>query len=103
MLDDMDINYVSEQSFHPYTVDIYLPEWHLALEIDGPFHVAQCDRHRDKYLWNYYGLPIIRFNIVNHLIKREELERKVTEFIEKHEPTVKVRKALWRLSVDSVR
>jgi very-short-patch-repair endonuclease len=96
MLDVLEINYLSEQPFPPYTVDVYLPEWHLGLEIDGPFHQKSRDESRDKFIEVYFGLPILRFNVANGWVTRSRLKEEVTAFIEKHEATTEERKALAR-------
>lgn len=55
-----------EVEFPPYTVDIYVPELHVAVEYDGPMHDGygqkKKDRIRDQYLIEEYGLPVLRIN-----------------------------------------
>lgn len=52
-----------ETLFEPYTVDIYLPKYHAAIEVDGPQHVAEDDEERDRLLWEMYYLPVHRISI----------------------------------------
>lgn len=94
ILDTLGINYLSEEHFPPYTVDIYLTEWHLGLEIDGPFHSKAKDETRDKFIEAYFGLPILRFNVTNGWVTKNRVQEEVTRFIEQHEPTTVERKAL---------
>lgn len=49
-----------EAIFDPYTVDIYLPRYHAAVEVDGPTHVVEDDEERDKVLWELYYLYTFR-------------------------------------------
>lgn len=76
------LNFVSEAQFPPYQVDIYLPEWHLAVEIDGPFHLQKHDRFRDQVLRDTYGLLVLRIGY-KHL-SRDKVMRAVKQFIEQN-------------------
>ena len=49
-----------ETSFPPYHVDCYLPDFHVALEADGPQHSASKDADRDAVLMARYALPVYR-------------------------------------------
>lgn len=86
VLGEMGISFMSEQPFPPYTVDIYLPEWHLAIEIDGPFHSAAKDKLRDDYLEVTYGLRLMRKDI-RWFSKTPKLRQEILKFIEDNEPT----------------
>lgn len=92
ILDDMGISYISEKPFRPYTVDIYLPEWHIALEIDGPMHSKALDRKRDEILLVDYALPILRLN-ARLWQQRGVIQGSVARFIEMHADTASERKA----------
>mgnify|MGYP001572447040 CR=1 FL=1 len=56
----MQIGFDSEVGFSPYSVDIYIPEWHLAVEVDGPGHSPKKDAERDAVLLGKYFLPVLR-------------------------------------------
>ncbi len=47
---------------HPYQVDIYLPESHVAVEVDGVSHAnrSKRDAKRDAMLLDQHKLPILR-------------------------------------------
>ncbi len=60
MLEMMGLDVVEEVSFHPYTVDCYVPSLHLAFEADGPKHQKSKDMQRDLHLMATYALPVIR-------------------------------------------
>ena len=47
-----------ETEFPPYRVDLYLPRYHAAIEVDGPHHVKEKDDERDGELLEYYRLPV---------------------------------------------
>lgn len=94
ILDQIGLNYESERSFPPYTVDIYLPEWHIGVEIDGPQHSAKKDRKRDDYLLENYGLYLLRLKVKDG-IDRDRVESQVLSFIDKHYEDSSERKRTW--------
>lgn len=90
-LDEIGISYFSEHSLWPYKVDIYIPEWHLAIEVDGPFHSQSKDKIRDNFLYVMYGLIILRLNMKIWHSKRSIKDR-VIAFIEHNADTAEDRK-----------
>lgn len=84
------LDFESERSFPPYRVDIYLPEWHIAVEIDGPWHSRSSDAKRDAYLLETYGLPILRYGYKDMYVNR--FTDAVVAFIERHSEDVQERK-----------
>lgn len=93
ILDDMGVSYFSEFPMKPYTVDIYIPEWHIAVEVDGPFHVKDKDAVRDDFLNKTYGVEILRLN-AKAWMPKPVIEGALTGFIENHADTVMTRKKL---------
>jgi len=79
ILDQMQISYESEVAFHPFSIDIYLGEFHAGLEIDGPSHSPKKDAARDARLLNEYFLPIM--HIPAELV-RSDIEAPVISFLE---------------------
>jgi len=59
-LEGRGLSVMEEIPFPPYTVDIYLPDFHAAVEVDGPQHSAVADSQRDNALWDVYYLPVFR-------------------------------------------
>ncbi len=63
---DCGLDVDDEVEFPPYTVDIYVPELHVAIEYDGPKHDQRAqklrDQKRDRELWETYALPVLRIN-----------------------------------------
>ena len=51
-----------EEDFPPYVVDVYVPDLHLGIELDGPHHFRKRDAIRDAKLLSEYSLEIWRFN-----------------------------------------
>lgn len=93
ILDEMKVSYFSEYQFEPYKVDIYLTEWHLAVEIDGPQHSPNKDAVRDQYLLIHYGLPILRIKAKG--MRKGAVEASVLAFLDEHADTANERKHLW--------
>ena len=61
-LEGRGLNVMEEIPFPPYQVDVYLPDFHVAVEVDGPQHEAKSDRRRDDELWSTYFLPVFRID-----------------------------------------
>lgn len=62
-LESLGFAYRQQQGFfQPYyrIVDFYLPDHHLIIEIDGPYHDAEEDRRRDEWFTKVRGIPILR-------------------------------------------
>ena len=49
-----------EIEFPPYRADIYLPDIHAVVEVDGPHHSRKGNRRRDWALVEGYCLPTFR-------------------------------------------
>lgn len=60
LLDRMGLAYQSEVPCDVYQLDIYLPEWNLAIEVDGMGHYPKKDRKRDQRLLADHGIPTLR-------------------------------------------
>ena len=61
-LEKLGYQVMEEVRFPPYVVDIYIPDLHIGVEVDGPHHVEKRDIKRDNVLYEEYNLPIIRLN-----------------------------------------
>lgn len=96
-LDAAHISYHSEHPFPPYAVDVYLPEWHVAVEVDGPQHSAPRDAARDAKLLERYGLPVYRLDTTKSGWRLDILA-KLSVFIALHAGTTEERMAQWRTS-----
>lgn len=97
ILDEMKLNYMSEEPFPPYKVDILLTAAWAAIEVDGPFHKAKHDKVRDQYLLEHYKLPILRLK-QKVLTRKSYIEEEVMKFFETHLDSAPERKALWLTS-----
>lgn len=98
VLDDMRISYISEHPVDVYSLDVYLPEWNLAIEIDGPYHLKRHDNRRDKELRDNYGIETLRLKVANQYWSQKRIHAAVVEFVEEHANSVKERKARGRQS-----
>ena len=61
-LDELGVSYISEWEFFPFRADIYLPEWHGVIEVDGPYHFSKADKKKDDYFWSVGKIPVIRLH-----------------------------------------
>jgi very-short-patch-repair endonuclease len=93
ILEEMNINFDSEKPFPPYSVDIYLPEWHLGIEADGPYHSKNKDKGRDTWLNERFGLILLRIDVKIWHNKRY-IQDKIIEFIENNSDSLTERKAI---------
>ena len=94
ILDKMQISYESEHGFYPYSVDIYVSEWHIGIEVDGPQHSAAKDRIRDEIIRERYFLPILRLSSVG--LSPQQITEKVEDFVVIWAQTAAQRKFQWR-------
>lgn len=94
ILTGMHFQHDLEESYPPFSVDIYLRVYHLAIEFDGPSHTSKRkDRERDEYLMNSYNLPVLRFKEV---IPERDVKLRILAFVRKWSETVDERKSvLW--------
>lgn len=99
MLDALRISYFSEhEEMVPWCLDVYVPEWHFAVEIDGPHHTPKGDLRRDTNLLEQYACPTLRLPaelMATRDGKTEAIERFI-KFAEEHAGDVHERKAKWR-------
>lgn len=83
-IERLGISVRDEVPFPPYTVDIYLDEYHAAVEVDGPHHNAKKDDLRDYKLWQEYRLYTLRIDM-GEAKKASHVKKIVMEFIEEIE------------------
>lgn len=93
-LEEFGFKYESEYYFSPYTVDIYLPDWHIGIEVDGPYHSKEKDAKRDNHLLKNYGLHILRVKTKNNVTKIK-FESMILGFIDQHYEDSEQRKKTW--------
>jgi len=99
LLSSLKISYLSEcADFPPYLLDLYLGEWHICIEIDGPQHRPTRDAIRDAALRTNYGIETLRIPS-DTIARNDEAEQKVAfrilRYIEHHADTTEDRKATW--------
>jgi hypothetical protein len=71
-----------EQIFGRFCVDIYIPEIHAAVEIDGDSHYQKKDNKRDEWLKENYKLEHILH--VDFGISKRDFKMIFLEWIEKN-------------------
>ena len=89
LLEELEISYRNEEPFTYYSIDNYLPEFDLAIEVMGdywhssPFkytlplnerqrHIVSRDKAKHTYLKNYYGIEVL-YLWESDLLKRPEV------------------------------
>ena len=93
ILSDLGLAFMPEEPFPPYSVDIYLSEWHIGIEADGPLHNARKDEKRDAYLLEEYGLSILRIPQKN--FRTEDAKEAILGFIDEQYEDSETRKRKW--------
>lgn len=94
LLGEMELSHLSELPVAGYVLDIYLTEWHLAIEVDGPNHSTYSlrDRARDKKLMTL-GIPTMR--IPTQHIKQAGTKARIEHYIKQWAGSTTERKRLW--------
>lgn len=62
-LDAFGIGYIEEYEVGQYSVDIYLPDTKMGVEIDGPQHNKRKDVIRDAAIERATGMQIVRIKV----------------------------------------
>ena len=62
-LSERGVSYVEEYAAGPYTLDIYIPDQRLGVEIDGPQHNRRADFERDKLILDRLYIRIVRIKV----------------------------------------
>lgn len=95
MLDDMNVAYRNEESYTYYSVDNYLPEFDLIIEVMGDYwhgsplkyhnsisdkqrHTISRDKAKHTYLKNHYGIDIL-YLWESDILKRPEVCRELIQ------------------------
>ena len=61
LLEQHGLEVMEEVPFPPYTADIYVPRFHMVVEVDGPQHSAKADTRKTRDLIHVYHLAVVRF------------------------------------------
>lgn len=76
------VQYQEEYPVGPYSIDVYLPEMRIGLELDGPWHNRKRDAVRDEII-SGQGIDILRVKVGTPkaqlweiLLSRYEVEHK---------------------------
>ena len=95
VVEGLGLRWEDEKQFGRYNVDIYLPDYDVAVEIDGNyFHtlpgVPEKDARRDKLLYEKYGIVTLRFWESEIYENHHKMEKKIKQAIKDIEKTRKV-------------
>ena len=63
ILEKKGVELMEEVDFPPYRVDIYVPDCHAAIEVDGPQHSVREQTTRDTRLLFDYKLPVYHIRV----------------------------------------
>lgn len=93
IVNELELEHREEEQFGKYFIDVYLPEFHIGLEADGPRHLRNYDNKRDKELMKEHFLPVMRIKDVEMgtSSKRENVKTDIISFIEKWAETSRER------------
>ena len=88
-----------EAFFPPFSVDCYISEFHMGVEVDGPYHKMhrKRDKERDKILREEYGLIIFRVSVRDVNSKKSNWIDSFLTLAEQHLETVEERFELCRM------
>jgi very-short-patch-repair endonuclease len=62
-LDELGMSYVEEYAVGPWSIDIYIADARLGIEVDGPLHRRAKDWERDKLIHDHFGIRIVRVKV----------------------------------------
>lgn len=95
-LQKMGVSYISEnEDFPPYTLDLYLNDFHLCIEVDGPKHSTKKDTVRDQWILERYGIPTLRIKTKGSWQNQLKLEKEILAFLEEYADSYKERKMIY--------
>jgi very-short-patch-repair endonuclease len=93
----MGVSFISENDeFPPYRLDLYLPDYHAAIEVDGPSHSRKKDGVRDTWMLERYFVPTLRIKARGPWQSQEKLNKQIIEFLMIHSLDTEERKINWR-------
>ena len=78
-INEMGFETIPEYTVGQYSIDIYLPEFNLGVEYDGPMHgmSKKRDQKRDKEILDEHGIAIMRVRQIT-----PDLNDAILEFIQ---------------------
>ena len=92
-LENWGIQLMEEVDFPPYRVDIFIPEVHVVIEVDGPHHSKKANEKRDKKLLEEYLLPTFRID-ASDVRTSENWEAELFDFFREHSWTTEFRREI---------
>ncbi len=86
VLERFGLGLMEEVEFPPYRADIYLPAYHVIIEIDGAQHGERADRKRDRELNAEYSLYVYHILAVYAKVPEKWMEP-LSAFLDYVKPT----------------
>jgi len=62
-LSELGVSYTTEFPVGRWSLDIYIRELNLGVEVDGPQHSHKKDALRDKQILEQFDIPIVRIPV----------------------------------------
>ena len=95
VVESLGLRWEDEKQFGRYNVDIFLPDYNVAVEVDGNyFHtlpgVPEKDKRRDKTLFEKYGIVTLRFWESDIYENHHKMEKKISKVVANIEHARKV-------------
>lgn len=92
VVEGLGLRWEDEKQFGKYNVDIFLPDYNLAVEVDGNyFHqlpgVPEKDARRDRELFTKYGVVTLRFWESDIYENHHKMEAKIKKAVKDIEST----------------
>lgn len=86
VVESLGLRWEDEKQFGRYNVDIFLPDYNVAVEVDGNyFHtlpgVPEKDKRRDKTLFEKYGIVTLRFWESDIYENHHKMEKKISKVV----------------------
>lgn len=84
-LDDLSINFILQQVVknheNRYMIDLYFPQFRIAVEIDEPYHLKQIekDKLRERNIVQNYNIKFVRIDCTQ---SQESIHEQIDELIE---------------------
>lgn len=93
IIDDIGFQVIAEYPVGKYTLDCYLPEFHVGIEADGPHHSKSRDKKRRNKLMDDYELPVLHLTTEIIMLRPAYVLQTILEFVQDFEENIAERKA----------
>ena len=91
LIQELDLQVIAEYPAGKYTLDCYLPEFHVGIEVDGPGHSKKRDNRRAIEIGTDYGIPVLHVAATD-IVEVESTKCAILEFLHIFEDDIAVRR-----------